>query len=48
MICVDLEEWDEGGETLKREGMYVYIQLMHFVVQQKHSIGKQLCSNKEN
>ena len=31
-----LEGWDEGvGGRLKRERKYVYIQLIHFVVQQK-------------
>jgi len=26
--------WD-GGEKLKREGIYVYLQLIHIVIQQK-------------
>ena len=30
----DLEGWDVGGR-LKREGIYVYTQLIHFVIQQK-------------
>ena len=43
MLCDDLEWWDEGvGGRLNREGIYVYIQLIHFVVQQKlTNIGKQ-------
>ena len=30
----DLDDWDEGwvGERSKREGIYVYIQLIHFIV----------------
>ena len=30
----DLDDWDEGwvGERSKREGIYVYIQLIHFTV----------------
>ena len=36
MPCGDLEEWDEGeGGRSKREGIFVYIQLIHFLVQQK-------------
>ena len=36
VLCDDLEGWDEGvGGRLKREGMDVYIQLSHTVVQQK-------------
>ena len=37
MFCGDLEGWDEGGVEgrFKREGIYVYIQLIHFIVQQK-------------
>ena len=34
MLCGDLEEWDWGGR-FKREGIYVYIQLIHFIVQKK-------------
>ena len=35
----DLEGWDgsEVGGRLQREGMYVYISLIHFIVQQLHS-----------
>ena len=37
MLCDDLDGWDGGGlgGRSKREGIYVYIQLIHFVVQQK-------------
>ena len=39
MLCDDLEGWDrEGGREAQEGGdmgMYVYIQLIHFVVQQK-------------
>ena len=31
----DLEGWDGGIGRLKKEGIYVYIQLIHIVVQQK-------------
>ena len=37
-----------GCRRLKREGLYAYTKLIHFVVQQKHSIVKQLHSNKNN
>ena len=37
MLCDDLEVWDEGwvGGRLKRKRIYVYLQLIHVVVQQK-------------
>lgn len=36
----ELEEWDgEGNEGLKREGMYAYIWLIQFMVQQKENHG---------
>ena len=37
MLCDELDGWDGGGEgrQSKREGMCVYIQLIHFIVQQK-------------
>ena len=37
MLYDDLEEWDWGGVggRLKREGIYVYIYLIHVVIQQK-------------
>ena len=40
MLCDDLEEWDGGSEMgggFKREEIYIYIytQLVHFVVRQK-------------
>ena len=31
----DPEGWSGGGRELKAEGMYVYTQLTHFIVQQK-------------
>ena len=34
-----------GGRS-KREGIYVYVWLIHFLVQQKHNIIKQLYSTK--
>ena len=38
MFCDDLEGWNDGvgvGGRLQREGIYVYISLIHVVVQQK-------------
>ena len=38
MLHDDLEGWDGGGrvgERLKKKRTYVYIQLIHFVLQQK-------------
>ena len=35
MVHDDLEGWDRGRGRVRREGMYVYIQLIHFTVQQK-------------
>ena len=36
MLCGDLDGWDVGvGGRAKRDGIYVYIQLVHFIVQQK-------------
>ena len=38
--------WGAGaGERLKREGIYSYLYLIHFDIQQKHNIGKQLYFN---
>ena len=34
MLCDDLEGFGAGGK-LKREGIYVYLWLIHVVVQQK-------------
>ena len=36
-VCGDLDGWDGGGVggRSKREGIYVYLQLIHSVVQQK-------------
>ena len=36
-LCDDLEGSDEGvvGGRLEKEGVYVYIQAIHFLVQQK-------------
>lgn len=33
--CNDLEGWNGRGGRLKREGVYVHIQLIQVVVQQK-------------
>ena len=39
MLCDDPEGWDGGMEgRSKREGMYVRIELIHFIVQQKLNI----------
>ena len=37
VLCEDLEGWDWGrvGGRSKREGLYVYIQLIHLVIKQK-------------
>ena len=36
MLCDDLEEWDGGvGGSFMREGIYVYLWLIHVVVWQK-------------
>ena len=37
VLCDDLEGWDGGGVEgrLKRKGIYVYLQLIHFILQQK-------------
>ena len=39
MLCDDLDGWDEGGHGMvgraKREGIYVYMWLFLFLVQQK-------------
>ena len=38
MLCDDLEGWDGDGGVggrLRREGVYVYIELVHFVAPQK-------------
>ena len=39
MLCDHLEEWDrEGGEEAQEGGdmgIYVYIELIHFVIKQK-------------
>ena len=51
MLFDDLEGWDrEGGREAQEGGEmgpYVYIWVIHFGVQQKHSIVKQLYSNKD-
>ena len=48
MLYDDPEVWDERGGRLNREGIYVYTQLIYFLVQQDyHNIVKQLYSNKE-
>ena len=37
MLCDDLEGWDRGGvgRGFKKEGIYVYLRLIHIVVWQK-------------
>ena len=36
VLCDDLEGWDGGsGGRFKREGVYVYMWLIHFLVQQE-------------
>ena len=32
MLCDDLEGWDGVAGRFNREGIYVYLQLIHFVV----------------
>ena len=48
MLCDDLEGWHEGAEgRLRQEGIYEYIQLIHFAVEQKlPNIVKQLYASK--
>ena len=49
MLCDDLEGWYGVGRREVQERSYVYRWLIHFLVQQKHNIIKQLLSNlKEN
>ena len=45
VIGDDLDGWDTGGGRLRREGVYVYVELIHTGIQQKHNIAKQLYSN---
>ena len=52
MLCDHLEGWDrEGGREMQEGGdmrIYVYVWLIHFVIQQKlHTIVEQLYSNKD-
>ena len=36
MLCDDLKEWNAGAKgRVRREGIYVYIELIYIVVQQK-------------
>ena len=37
MLCDDLDVWDGAGVggRSKREGIYLYIQVIHFIAQQK-------------
>ena len=37
MLCDNLNGWDGGGDgrKSKRDGIYVYIQLIYFIVQEK-------------
>ena len=48
VLCDDLAEWDGGGEgSVDRKGIYVYLQLIHTVIQQKLTQHcKQLSFNK--
>ena len=51
MLCDDVDGWDWGlGEWgwSKREKIYVHIYLIHFVVQKKLNIVKQLYSKKKD
>ena len=46
MLCDDLDGWDEEERELTREGIYVYIHLIHVVVWQEPTQHcKQLSSN---
>ena len=51
MLCDHLEGWDrEGGRETQEGGdmeIYVYVELIHFVIKQKLTIVKQLYSNKD-
>ena len=52
MLCDHLEGWDrEGGRETQEGGhmgIYVYVQLIHFVIKQKLThIVKELYSNKD-
>ena len=38
VLCDDLEGQDEGGGRSTWEGIYVYIQLIHFIVQQRLTV----------
>ena len=48
VLCDDLEGWD-GGDVgrLRKEGIYVYLELIHAVVQQK-PIENKLKKKKKN
>ena len=35
VLCDDLEGWDEAGGSFKREGIYVYLWLIHVDIWQK-------------
>ena len=35
MLCDDLEGWDVVGREVQEGGDYAYIELIHFIVQQK-------------
>ena len=35
VLCDDLEGWDEVGGSFKREGIYVYLWLIHVDIRQK-------------
>ena len=43
MFCSDPEEGHAGWvREVKEEGIYIYLQLIHFAVQHKHDIVEQL------
>ena len=46
VFCDDLQGWGRGvGGRVKREGIYVYIELIHVVQQKLTNIIKQLSYN---
>jgi len=49
VLCDDLEVggggWGQMGGKFKSKGAYIYLQLIHIFVQQKHNTVKQLYSN---
>ena len=51
MLCDHLVGWDRVGGRETQEvgdmGICVYVELIHFVIKQKHTNVKQLYSNKD-